>query len=45
MPRRVEALVEPELLVWARKKTGYSVEDAARKARVPPDKLGAVGSR
>jgi Zn-dependent peptidase ImmA (M78 family)/transcriptional regulator with XRE-family HTH domain len=41
MPKRVEALVEPELLVWARKKTGYSVEDAARKARVPPDKLGA----
>jgi Zn-dependent peptidase ImmA (M78 family)/DNA-binding XRE family transcriptional regulator len=35
MAKRVEALVEPELLVWARRKAGYTtVEEAADKANV-----------
>ena len=39
MPTRVEAFVTPELLVWARKTAGYSVETAALKAKVKPDQL------
>jgi Zn-dependent peptidase ImmA (M78 family)/DNA-binding XRE family transcriptional regulator len=38
---RVEALVEPELLVWARKKAGFDVDVAARKASVSPRNLAA----
>jgi Zn-dependent peptidase ImmA (M78 family)/DNA-binding XRE family transcriptional regulator len=35
MAKRVEALVEPDLLVWARKKAGYAtIEEAANKADV-----------
>jgi Zn-dependent peptidase ImmA (M78 family)/DNA-binding XRE family transcriptional regulator len=36
---RVDALVEPALLHWARKSMGYSVEDAANKVRVSPARL------
>jgi Zn-dependent peptidase ImmA (M78 family)/transcriptional regulator with XRE-family HTH domain len=36
---RVEAIVEPELLVWARERSGYSVDVAARKARVSAERL------
>jgi Zn-dependent peptidase ImmA (M78 family) len=39
MPPRVEAIVEPELLVWAREKAGYEIDAAARKAHVSPDRL------
>lgn len=39
MAPRVEAIVEPELLVWARKKAGFDVEVVAKKARVSPEKL------
>src|SRR5882762_1426584 len=36
----VEALVKPELLVWARKDAG-APEDAAKRAGVAPERLGA----
>lgn len=39
MQSRVEALVKPELLVWAREDAGYSQADAARKVQVKPDRL------
>ena len=41
MAQRVEAIVEPELLVWARTKSGLAVEAAAKKARVSAEKLVA----
>jgi Zn-dependent peptidase ImmA (M78 family)/transcriptional regulator with XRE-family HTH domain len=31
---RIEAIVEPDLLVWARQRAGFSVEVAARKAGI-----------
>jgi Zn-dependent peptidase ImmA (M78 family)/DNA-binding XRE family transcriptional regulator len=34
-----KALVKPELLVWARKRSGLSLEAAARKITVKPEKL------
>ena len=39
MAERLKALVEPKLLVWARKSASLSLEDAARTAGVPVDKL------
>ena len=39
MAPRVEALVKPELLVWARESAGYALADAAHKAKVKPEKL------
>ncbi len=39
MPRRVEALIKPELLIWARESAGFTLADAARKAKVNPEKL------
>lgn len=39
MAKSVEALVKPELLVWARKHTGLTVEQAAKKVQVKPDRL------
>lgn len=41
MPQRVEAIVEPELLVWARERSGYDVETAARKATLSAERLAA----
>src|SRR5437870_2231675 len=41
VPENVEAIIEAELLVWARKKSGYDVEVAARKASVSPRSLEA----
>ncbi|MDX6453821.1 MAG: hypothetical protein QOH16_3870 [Gaiellaceae bacterium] len=38
MPR-VEALLEPKLLVWARERAGHTVEQAANRLRVPPERL------
>ncbi|WP_437757192.1 ImmA/IrrE family metallo-endopeptidase [Sorangium sp. So ce1389] len=34
-----EALVEPELLVWARKSIHYPIEVAAKRMGLPPDRL------
>jgi Zn-dependent peptidase ImmA (M78 family)/DNA-binding XRE family transcriptional regulator len=39
MGKRVEALVKPELLLWARKSAGLSQEIAAKKAQVSLDSL------
>jgi Zn-dependent peptidase ImmA (M78 family) len=42
MAKRVEAIVEPAILVWARKKSGYAtVGEAAAKAGVPAEKLAS----
>jgi Zn-dependent peptidase ImmA (M78 family)/DNA-binding XRE family transcriptional regulator len=35
------AFVKPELLVWAREDAGYSVDEAAKKISVKPEKLAA----
>jgi len=39
MPERVEALVNPALLAWARDSAGYTIEQAARKVPVKPERL------
>lgn len=39
MARTAEALVNPELLVWARESANLSAEDAAAKAQERPDRL------
>ncbi len=39
MPRTPQALVRPELLVWARESIGYSVDEAAAKLRQPVERL------
>ena len=39
MTNRIEALVKSELLIWARENIGYSVNEAARKINVKPEKL------
>jgi len=39
MAKGIEALVRPELLVWARRSAGYEIEVAAKKAQVKPDQL------
>ena len=39
MTRTAEALVNPELLVWARESAGLSLEDAAKKAHIRPERL------
>lgn len=39
MARSAEALVKPELLVWAREAGQIPVEYAAEKMNIPPDKL------
>ncbi|MBI5117905.1 ImmA/IrrE family metallo-endopeptidase [Candidatus Poribacteria bacterium] len=39
MSKSIEALVKPELLAWARKSAGLTVDEAARKAHVKPDRL------
>jgi Zn-dependent peptidase ImmA (M78 family)/DNA-binding XRE family transcriptional regulator len=41
MPPRVEALVEPSLLRWARESAGLDSELAAKKAGVKPERLGS----
>ena len=37
--RRVEALLNPPLLVWAREQAGFSVPEAARASRLPVARL------
>jgi Zn-dependent peptidase ImmA (M78 family)/transcriptional regulator with XRE-family HTH domain len=41
MARTPDALINPELLVWARESAGFSVDIAAKKLRVSPDRLRA----
>src|SRR5260370_36684318 len=39
MPAQIEALVKPELLIWARRMAGLDAEAAARKIHVKRSKL------
>lgn len=39
MAKKVEALVEPRMLAWARRSAGYDLPTAARKAHVKTDTL------
>ncbi len=39
MVRTVEARVRPELLIWARESAGLTVDEAAKKAHVKPERL------
>lgn len=39
MPRSIPALVKPSLLVWARSRAGFAIEDAAAKADVSAETL------
>ncbi len=39
MAKRVEAMVQPELLVWARTSAGLSLDQAAKKVQVGPGRL------
>lgn len=41
MAERIKALVEPVLLVWARKTASISFEDAAKAIGVTPERLDA----
>lgn len=41
MAKSVPALIEPRVLEWARTTAGYSVESAAKKIGVKPEKLAA----
>jgi Zn-dependent peptidase ImmA (M78 family)/transcriptional regulator with XRE-family HTH domain len=41
MTRTPDALIEPELLVWARRAAGFQVEEAARRLSVSDDRLRA----
>jgi len=41
MARIVKALITPEVLVWAREQAGLSIEEAARKVGVSPDRLAS----
>lgn len=41
MTKGIEALVEPELLVWARRSARMTVEEAAKKAGTKPDILAS----
>jgi Zn-dependent peptidase ImmA (M78 family) len=36
---RIEAIVRPDLLIWARESAGLEIEEAARKIRVKPERL------
>ena len=39
MPGRLEAHINPALLVWARKTAGFMVNEVAEKLKVPPERL------
>ncbi len=39
MAKRVEALIRPELLIWARKTAGFENAQVAKKLQVRPDRL------
>ena len=39
MAQRIEAMVKPEMLVWAREGARLDIETAAKKAKVTPDRM------
>ena len=39
MAGRVQALVKPELLIWARQKAGLDLHEAAKKVAIRPERL------
>ncbi len=39
MSSRIKAIINPELLIWARKSAGLSIEIAAKKAQLKPEQL------
>ena len=39
MAQRIEAMVKPEMLVWARESTRLDIETAAKKAQVTPERM------
>jgi transcriptional regulator with XRE-family HTH domain len=39
--RHTEAIVRPELLTWARRNVALSLEEAAKKVRVRPERLSS----
>lgn len=41
MPQKIEALVKPDLLLWARRTRGYSREVAAQRLSIKPELLEA----
>lgn len=41
MTRSIVAQVEPTILEWARRTSGYSIEEAAKKFHVTPGRVGA----
>ncbi len=41
---RTEAIIKPEILVWAREDAGYALEEAAKKISINPEKLLACES-
>jgi Zn-dependent peptidase ImmA (M78 family)/DNA-binding XRE family transcriptional regulator len=41
MANRVEAIIKPELLLWARRSAGLQVDQAAKKIRVKPERLAS----
>lgn len=41
MPERVYAIVEPELLIWARRSASLGLDEAARKANTRPEALAS----
>ncbi len=41
MSKRIPALVEPTVLVWARETAGYSIDDVAAKLKKEPETIEA----
>ena len=41
MPRSVEAIVKPELLIWARRSAGFGIEEAAKKIQIKSERLSS----
>jgi Zn-dependent peptidase ImmA (M78 family)/DNA-binding transcriptional regulator YiaG len=41
MSKRIPALVEPTVLIWARETSGYSIEDVAAKLKKEPEAIAA----
>jgi len=39
MPKSIEAIIKPELLIWARETVGFSIQEAAKKIGVSEEKL------
>lgn len=39
MAERIEALVNPKILVWARKKTGFDLNGVAKRLKVKPERI------